>query len=174
MAVKNAQVHGSAFTTLHGVLRHGSDPSRGEIGNPAKHIQTVTSQVVEFGLERGYNALLTGSPTPQTASFLVASNVFTERAEILLGEYTLVSNIDYLVAGTTALTAAAISAAIDRLPGYTATPNGSTVDITREPPLAQVDFRVLHHGAVENFTTLVPAEGLMNPGAPVVGPPLLT
>ena len=166
---------GQAFTTLHGVLTRGSDPSLGAIGAPVKHIQTVTSQTFQPAGNRAMIGLLAGGPpTVQTASFDVNDNDFTDRAVIILGDYELVSQIDYLVAGAAAGTATNIAAAINNLPGFTATPSTTAVTITREPALERVEFRVLHHGAVTNFDTLVPATGFMEPGTPAISAPTLT
>jgi hypothetical protein len=175
MAKQRILPHGQAFTTLHGVLVAGSDPSLGAVGAPVKHIQTVTSQTMKPDGDRPAIALLAGGPpSPQTASFDVNDNDFSDRAVIILGDYEIVSQIDYLVAGTATLTAVAIAAAIDNLPEYNATSALTVVNITREPPLERVEFRVIHHGAVTNFDTLVPATGFMNPGAPLISAPTLT
>lgn len=176
MAVKRTLPLGEAYTTLHGVLEKGSDPSLGEIrGNPVKHIETVTRQNIRQDNGEDFIALIDGDYSVQTAELEVADNDFTTgTAEIVLGEYTLISNVDYLVGGTTGATATNIAAAIDNLPQYSAIAAGSVVEITREPPLERVDFFVRHNGSITNFTNLVPDARLMDSGSPDVSPPILT
>ena len=175
MSTQRIAVHGPAFTTLHGVLTQGSDPSRGEPGNPIKHIETVTTQTMSPSGERSFVALIGGAGTPQSATFIVDDNDFsTGRTVLVLGDFEIIANIDYLPGGSTALTATAIAAALNRLSGITASANVSTVTILREPALEKVEFRVLHHGTITNFITLIPSNGFMDRGAPSVVPPILT
>lgn len=174
MTTKRILPHGVAFTTLHGVLEYGSDPSDDRLQPPPKHLSTVTSQTMSPQGERDFIALVGPGYAAQTASLVVADNDFSDRAVIILGDYELISNVDYLVGGGVVATATAIAAAIDLLPEFTAQGVGATVNITREPSMERVEFRVLHLGAVTNFTPLVPVDGWMDPGAPDVSPVVVT
>lgn len=175
MTTQRILPHGSAFTTLHGVLTHGSDPSLGEVGNPVKHIQTVTTQALSPQGGRSFIALVGGAKAAQSASFVVDDNDFsTGVATLVIGNYQIVSNIDYLPGATTDLTATSLAASLDRLPGYSVSSAGSTVTVLREPALEKVEFRILHLGTVMNFITLIPSNGFMDPGGPHVSPPILT
>lgn len=175
MTTERITAHGQAFTTLHGVLTHGSDPSRGESGNPVKHISTVTSQVLHHQGHRDIQGLRAGAYTPQTASFEVVDNDFsTGVATLLLGDYEIKSNLDYLPGVDAAATAAVIATAIGRIPEFTASALLAVVSITREPPMDRVEFRVLFQGTVVNFTSVTPENGWMEQGAPTVSPPTIT
>lgn len=176
MAIQRILPHGQAYTTLHGVLREGSDPSRGAAGTPAKHLSTVTTQLFDVEGRRDASGLLGGGPpwTALTCSLTVADNDFTNRAEIILGNYVLISNIDYAIGGGVAATATNIAAAISLLPEFSASALGAVVSISYGPTLSQVDFRVRHSAAIYNFTTLVPDTGIMTLGAPIILPPTIT
>jgi len=110
---------------------------------------------------------------PETASLLVANNDFSGgRVEIVLGDFTIVSGVDYAVAATAILTAANIAAAITNMTGFTAINDGSaTVSIWFDIGTAHiVDFSVNHYGILENLTTITPADGEMALGSPAPGP----
>ena len=149
------------FRVLVAHLPHGTDPTiPGPLGSPLPERQTVTfGQVVSDGGRAVNGRLVTPAPgqVPGTGTITVASNDFTTgRAELILGEYRLLSNIDYQVGADTDATAAALGAAIATLPGFGATVLLSVVSVTVQKPADQVTFAVSHLGYIKNFT-LAPA-----------------
>ena len=134
------------FTMLLGTLRQGSDPSLGPIGNPDITRSTMTMQYMpEVAVKSGPNAvplnnsargtttyrgnLLEPSglgPQNSTGTVQVTSAVFQGPTTLLLGQYLLVSGEDYTVdAASVVNTPAALTAAIDALPEYSATDDGA-------------------------------------------------
>lgn len=110
---------------------------------------------------------------PETASFLVANNDFsTGRVEIILGDFTLISGVDFAIGASTILTAANIATAITNLTGFTAINDGTaTVTITFDIGTAHIiDFRINQYGTVVNMTTLTPDNNYMALGSPAPGP----
>ena len=182
------------FTLLVANLRGGSDPSRGEIGNPVKQRIGFTQQLIPQIPREGYHitdgdfkqpgihtnqGLLTytDSPVPVggTATIVVVDNTFTIGTALWIGQFELLSNEDYLVGGTTALTAVALAAAIDALPGFTApVPGASTITVTGPFGIDGNDTRLeaVFTGAVANFT-LTPDDGTFDGAEPTIGPPLI-
>lgn len=174
MATEKVTTCGPAVTVLVGVLEHGSDPSRGESGNPAKLRSTVRSQTFNKG-GKLVQGLLTGTVGKQSASFEVVNNDFaTGRAVIRLGDYQVISGMDYQPGADVGATATNIAAAISALPGFTATANVAEVTINYSTPVGDVTFEVLHLGTVANFGTVTPSTGFMTPGGPNIGAPGLT
>ena len=133
---KRVSAHGGPFTTLVRTYPYGTDP---EIlptrpGQPPPLRNTITQQVIwtDKGATLNNARMVPGTPplTVEAASgmFLVADHNFTTgRAALLLGDFALVSNIDYAVGGGAAATAINIAAAINRLPGFFATFIGPVV-----------------------------------------------
>ena len=91
-----------------------------------------------------------------TATFTVADNDFSGGAEIVIGEFKLVAEIDFVIAGTAAGTATNIANAVDNLPGYDGTAVGADVTIDgRKGAQGNADrFIVKAFGIVDNFTVL--------------------
>jgi hypothetical protein len=183
MAQKQRRAHGPAFTVLVGHHAYGSDPSH---NNPIYQAPPVLRRAVTFQAidtngngavhATHVNGLLAGAKAPKTADFTVADNDFTTGPVILtLGKYTLTSMVDYAIAGSAALTAIEIAAAIDALPGFTASAVGVIVSVLYGlAPADEVDFSVLHLGTIANFTLLTPDSGVMGNGAPAITAPALT
>jgi hypothetical protein len=113
--------------------------------------------------------------SPRIGAITVADNDFsTGLAELVLGEYRLLAQLDFAIGALPANTATNVAAAISALPGWTATAALDVVEVTRElGPADEVDFQALHHGTKVNFT-LVPSTGTLGGGNPVIGSPLLT
>jgi hypothetical protein len=108
----------------------------------------------------------------------VADNDFTTgSAEVILGDYHLLSHIDFQPdIGGAAATAIALAAAINRFPGFTASlpgPPGTIVVRGMNGDDDQVTFEVRHFGTHTNFT-LSPTSGFFTVGSPVLGPPVLS
>jgi hypothetical protein len=140
--------------------------------NPTMLRRTHENQDVTVGgtVRKG---LLQGAPgAPHVGTLTVANNTFTVAAEIILGDYVLVSNLDYIPGALVANTATNITAAINNLVGFTATVLGPVVTINYSR-MARVPFLVRHYGAVTNFT-VTPTTGWLTEGAPAIGPPALT
>lgn len=177
MSEKKVLPKGQAFTTLHGLYTKGSNPSKGEAGNPDVHIATFTRQnfqpegepLVIAGPARLEDQLLEGS----TGTLTVADNDFSVRAVIILGQFRLTSGVDFAIGGSTAATATNIAASISQLFGFTAVANASDVEIAFDASLSRVTFRTFSVGDVNNFS-LVPTDGFLEPGAPRIQTPVLT
>lgn len=189
---------GRPYESLVANLRGGSDPSRGI--NPEKmrirfrqqHIREIpwsgpgagaVEEVVDKGVDpidgpgaTAYVGLLTnttpGVHVAAEAEVVVADNDFTAPATLIIGDYELISDDHYAVGGSTAATAAAIQAAINSLPGFTASLLGSTLTVTgpNGPAGNTIRFEAEYTGAVVNFT-LTPTTGFFGGGEPVIGPP---
>ena len=181
-------------------LAGGSDPSRGESGNPVKIRQTFTYQhfaeIGGRGLDHGADpqgktpgiatrlGLSTftdpGIPVGATGEIVVDDNDFTAAAVLRLGSYELVSGEHWTPGGTTALSAVALAAAIDALPGFSApVPGASTITVTGPPGVDGngLLFEAVYTGSVVNFT-LTPVDGsvpgTMSGAEPFIGPPAIT
>jgi hypothetical protein len=106
---------------------------------------------------------------PASGSFTVNDNDFTTgRAEIILGNYSIVSNVDFYPGINVAATAANIVLAISGiLPGFRADRIGAVVTVYYDDGSANdVDFRVVHLGEKVNFNALSPSTGLLQFGSP--------
>jgi len=134
-----------------------------------------TVQQVHTAGGRVANALLMGPPSVSTGSIKCADADFTTGdAEITLGKYTLISNVEYAT-GTAAQTATALAASISRLPEFTGTVDGgdnTKVNVTGPmgPVGGTVVLKTVYTGTVTNYT-LVPTTGTLAVGGPYVGPP---
>lgn len=181
------------FTVLVANLRGSGDPSRGVSGNPVKIRTGFTKQVITE-IARGSSrtqvddpstpglhtkqGLLTctvpGVPVGSAGVVTVADNDFTAAAVLTLGEYTLTSNEDYTPGGTTDLTAAALGAAINAFPPFSAVVLLSDITVTGPvgPGGNDLVFDATYSGSVENFT-LNPGTGFLSGGEPEIGPPTI-
>jgi len=167
---------GPTFTMLAPKFPWGSDPSRGPIGNPPFLRHTVTAAPVR--LDRGsiigrMNADPLGIAL-QEGEFTVANNDFSDRAVLILGEYRLVSNIDFMAGAGVNATATNIAAAISRVRGFSATAVLAVVTVEySDGPISEVDFRSTYFGTVINFTPFAPTNGFLETGRPAIAAPLL-
>jgi hypothetical protein len=183
------------YTLLVANLAGGSDPSRGPSGNPVKirtgftyqHFPDVNRQVHErgpgvedpktpgIGTRMGHVDYTT-SPVPvgSTCTIDIDDNDFTADATLHLGEFTITSNEDYTPGGTDALTAVALAAAIDGLPGFSAVAVGDSVTVTGPPGPGgnNIRFEAEYRGSIANFI-LDPTDGSFTGGEPTIGPPLI-
>ena len=184
MATKKVRPHGPEFVVLVGHHPYGADPSHNNpvFQAPPPTRQAIGYQAVNTHYDGGVhathvNARMGGAPphTVQTASLTVADNDFTTGiARLVLGDYVLLSNIDYVVGGTVNATATNLAAAINNLPEFEATANLADVDIEYHVGAAnEVEFKVFHEGTKTNFTPLTPADGFMAKGEPSVSAPRL-
>lgn len=171
------------FRVLVGTYPHHTEPDRSPPLQPA-HTRTAVlyGPIHKDGNAQILNGLMNTNPatgwTPFAAmgQFTVADNNFTTgRAVLVLGNYRLISNIDFIPGGGVVATAAAICAAIDRLPGFDAAPLGANVVVGYySGPADEIEFRAEHYGTVVNFTPFVPATGELLTGSPDIEPPVLT
>lgn len=187
---------GRPYESLVANLRGGSDPSRGI--NPEKmRIRFRQQHIIEIPwagpggadevFDRTVDAIdgpgatvhvgllkdtVAGVSVAAQAEITVADNDFTAPAELIIGLFRLVSGEDYVVGGSTALTATALGAAISALPGFTANVVGSVITVTgpKGPAGNDARFEVAYTGAITNFT-LDPTTGKFAGGEPVIGPP---
>lgn len=113
-------------------------------------------------------------PAPSGCTITVVDNTFTYAAKLYLGPYVLVSGVDYTVGGAVGATATNLAAAIDALPGFSASAVGAVITVTG--PLGEVGnelrFSAVYSGSVQNLT-LSPTTGFMANGEPFLGPPLI-
>ena len=172
---------GLSFTALCPVYPHGTDPTiPGVAGSPLPIRRTVQSgNISSEGGKAIVGRMDNGAglaPTPATGSFTVANNNFaTGRAVLVMGDYRLISNIDYIPGAGVNATATSVAAAINRLPGFDAVAVAAEVQVTwAEGPVDEVDFRAIHQGTVVNFTPFAPATGFLLVGRPVITSPLLS
>jgi len=178
------RVHGPpAFRMLVRTYPSGTDPSASPPVLPTPLRNTVMSGPIHFNgnaqIQIGRFEVDPGGPPPIAPEFgrvVVDNNDFsTGRAVILLGNYKLISNIDFIPGAGVNATAVALAAAINNLPGYIGTPIGAAVQIDyHSGPSDQITWGVRHYGSITNFTPVIPATGEMAVGWPRVGPPLLT
>ncbi|MBV6342825.1 hypothetical protein [Candidatus Magnetobacterium casense] len=102
-----------------------------------------------------------------------------------LGNFILISNVDFLVGMNVNATAVNLATAISRLPDFAATVVGPVVSVTYGPTMDEVEFWALHLGTrynlecnpVDSFITSSPSIGgfsFMNFGSPSIGAPALT
>ena len=111
------------------------------------------------------------------ATFTVADNDFSGGAEIVIGDFELVPDVDFTVGGTVNATAVNIAASISNLPGYSATaPGAGVVSVNgKKGPQGFVEpFSVTPLGAIDNFSAVDPVLGFFTQGEPAIGPPGLT
>ena len=116
-----------------------------------------------------------GVPQGVTGSFTVADNDFsTGWVVLILGDYRLISYVDFQIGGNVGATALLIANAISTFAGFSATALGPVVTVVYGDPLSKVEFRALHRGTKTNFTTFSPDNGFLGGGSPVLGAPALT
>ena len=144
-------------------------------GNPIPTRQGFQLQTVVASNGNHINLSSDADPAPSTAVVTVSNNDFTTgEARLVIGDVTLVSGLDFVQAGSTALTAVNVAAAIDALTGFTAIAVGSDVNIEGPagPFGGEITFRALYAGTITNFT-LTPTTGLFTIGAPTLNGPII-
>lgn len=118
--------------------------------------------------------MVSGALARATGTFTVDDNDFSGGSEIVIGDITLVSGVDYDVGGTSNDTAVLIVAAIDRIPGYDATaPGGGVVSISGKKGIQgnSETFTLTVFGAIDNFSNISPTNGKFGNAGPSQGPP---
>lgn len=181
------------FTMLIANLRQGSDPSRGPSGNPQVIRETYTSQFFPeipgrgpevgtpnprtpgIGTHIGHVAYtVDGIPVNSTGDITVALDTFTGPTTVHLGEFVLTSNVDFATGGGVAVTATNLGAAIDALPGYSATVGAAVVTVTGPAGVIGNEVAFYSDGSSPQNLTFVPVDGTLGGAEPVIGPPVLT
>jgi len=170
---------GKAFGTLIGIYPYGTDQGSSDVFNqPAAIRQTMTVSVTHtpnHNVGMTFSRMgLNGAVAGQTGTITVVSNDFSDPAEILLGDYRILSNVDWVPGVGINATATSVAAAINRFPGFIASANGAVVSVLYEgASSADVDFLPLYHGEITNFT-FAPNLRLMTKGSPQADAPLVT
>jgi hypothetical protein len=157
----------SPFTLLVANLRRGSDPSRGEAGNPDPVRQTYTFQhFPEIG-GRGPEVGTVNPRTPGVGTRIGHVDYTTPPVPVLAtGTVT--------VGGSLAATATNLAAAIDALPGYSApAPGAAIVTVTGPAGVAGNEVVFASSGASPQNFTFNPIDGTMDGAEPIQGPPIL-
>lgn len=118
-----------------------------------------------------------GTPPP-TGDVEVVSDVFAgTSASLFVGPFELVSNRDFVTGGGVAATAANIEAAIDALPGYSASVAGAVVTVNGPQGQAGLRFVAAYRGGEMNFDfTYVADDGVLSQGigeGPIEPPTIL-
>jgi len=174
------------FTMIVAALRQGSDPSLGPAGNPQIQIETYRRQsfpeIPGRGPEAFYQGIRgtttrtgllanpAGTPQNATATIVVASNAFLGPTSILLGEFVLTSDEDFVVGAGVNPTAANIATAIDALPGYSAAALLAAVTVTGPVGLIGNEILLDATGVSPGNFTLTPFAG----AEPLIGAPAIT
>jgi len=177
--VRNRVSHGKKFRAAVAHFPYGTDQSSSNSFNQPKPIRkTVTvGTVSEDSLHKTTFAqigLVGGVIAPQTGTITVNSNVFTALAEVILGDYRLLAGSDFAIGALADNTANNLAAAINTLPGFSATANLADVLVEyHDGSAADVEFRAMHYGSVENFI-MAPANGMMTKGSPQVVAPTIS
>ena len=165
------------FKVLVGVTPYGSNPAiPGILGRPRKLRQTVTSGPIMTDAGSFANGMLTTPITGRvqaSGTFTVADNTFPAAVELVLGETRLLNSFDYLIGTDTDHTATNISAAISKIPGFSASAVASDVTVHCIHQADDTPFYAVHHGAVLSFDSFT-GLGFLTLGTPVAGPPVLT
>lgn len=180
------------FTILVANLAGSSDPSKGTAGNPVKIRTGFTQSIVPEVSRTGYPVgkvvspkspgqttymgklqyTVPSVPVAASATVVVADNDFSYQASLTVGPFTVSSGDDYVVGGTVNLTATALAAALDSLPGLNAVAVLDTVTITGPfgPEGNDWPFYAVYRGTVQNLT-LSNSTGFLTGAEPTVGPP---
>lgn len=121
------------------------------------------------------NGLMTsGTVVNASGSFDVLDNNFSDRVDILIGDFVLTCFVDFQPGMNEDETAANIAAAISKLPTFVATSDEETVLVQSERTADDVCLRVVNHGSTEFVGNVTPGNGLFLHGTPSVGPPVRT
>lgn len=109
-----------------------------------------------------------------TGVFTVADNNFsTGTCIIKIGDFEFVSGVDFVAGAGVNATATNIAAAINALPGWSASALAADVTVFY-PHAGKVRFEARHHGTIVNITPLNPADGFLQYGGTQLEPPTLT
>jgi hypothetical protein len=178
MSHKKVTAQGAPFNLLVGTHPYGSQPNT-NVNAPFVR-KTVTTQVIQTDKDAvNTNARMGlsgwGIDTPAYGSLTVLDNDFsTGEVIIQLGNYQLISYIDFQPGVSVNATATAIASAISRLPGYSANAGGAVVVVIYDVGTAdQIEFTVLQLGSKVNLGNLTPNNGLLAVGSPCVQPPII-
>jgi hypothetical protein len=156
----------------------GTDPS--ERANPRPIRNTVTTEVALVdGGHQVLNANIRQDVwglAPEMGSFTVLDNDFsTGSVSLTLGDYQLISYVDFTPGATVHDTALAISASITKLPGFSASVVGAVVSVIYDTGTADiVEFSVLQLGQKVNLGNFTPNNGYLAVGSPSIQPPIIT
>lgn len=148
-------------------------------GNPVKLRTGFEEQLVSFQNSEGHvNTLIGRLDTSlgfiaSTGTITVVDNDFTTGdTTIYLGEYELIAGIHFVVGADVNATSVVIAAAIDNLPGFSATVAAPVVTVIGPtgPDSDQIEFSVVYEGTITNYT-FAPTSGNLTAGTPSVSSP---
>lgn len=182
------------FKMLVANLRQGSDPSLGSSGNPVKVRSSFTTQHFVEIPGRGFEQQTKGGKTPGTSTrvgkltystgvtpvaptFTItvssAASAITELPTvIILGEYKIVSDVDFaVVAGNVNTTASNLATYIATLNGWAAVPDGANVNVEIPSGIDYNQMLLKVTGPFSGNYTISPVQGYPVKGEPYIGPP---
>ena len=163
-----------AFQVVVGSRPYGTDPSWTGHTPPTPR-NTYLGAVVTTGVAaHNANIVATTPPVGMSGTVTVADNDFTTGwVEFILGDYRLISDIEFAVGAGVNDTATNLAAAISLLPGFSASAVGADVTVLSSDTMGEIDFRALHRGTKVNLT-FVPSTGFLSGGDPTIGAPVMT
>ena len=164
---------------LVGVLEGGSDPSRGEAGNPVKKFSSFTTQQISgvgTAKQNFSNLSISGDLEGATATVTVAAaDAIAHTGDTLvLGDYELIEGVHWvLTEGDVAATQTALVTAIGNLKGFTAVAGAGAgeVDVTGPSGPATVALKLISR---TGNLSVSPSGGYMSKGGPKIAGPDIT
>ena len=129
----------------------------------------VGTALVGSAYANGNLALRSGVVSQPTGTVTVSDNNFAALADLFIGPYHLISNVDYAVAGSASLTAANIITAINQFPGISAsTGGGAVVNVEWEGgPNDLVVFKAINR-SVSHANLVLSGDGFLTLGSPTL------
>lgn len=163
---------------LVGVLEGGSDPSRGEAGNPVKKRSSFTTQQISAvgAAKVDYQGMISGARENATLTVTVGAAALPTHTgdTLILGDYELIEHVHWAVAeADVAATQTALVTAIDNLKGFSAVAGAGAgeVDVTGPTGPESVKAKLISRTGNLSLST---ADGYMSKGGPKISGPKIT
>lgn len=179
------------FKMLVANLRGGSDPSKGETGNPVKVRSTYETQLFPQISGRGFEQAVPGGKTPGrttlqgrivegntaptfTITVDTAATVITAaQTRIIMGDWTAIPAIDFVVVNSDENTTATnLANYIQNSIGWTAVATANDVDVELPVGLDYNNMLLQVTGPDSGNYTITPI-GYPNSGEPKIGPAII-
>jgi len=166
------------LTQLVGVLEGGSDPSRGEAGNPVKKRSSFTTQQISAvgAAKINYQGMISGAIENATATVTVDAAAIPDHTgdTLILGDYELIEHVHWTVTeDDIAATQTALVTAIGNLKGFSAEAGAGAgeVDVTGPSGPSAVKAKVITRTGNLSLST---SDGYMSKGGPTISAPEIT